>query len=346
MTDAPTVERRPDHLLHVLRARGRVEERLGPGRDVAAVEDEVADLLAELRPSGLARHDHGFALGLEARAEELRLRRLPRAVEALEGHEHPAAILRPARPALAVGCGAVRAVVTGGAGFIGSHVVDALLARGDEVVVVDSLAEGQARERPAARRPARPRHPRAARRPLRRVSSRRPSSTSPRRRTSASPSTTQSTTRRRTSSARSACSMRLAATAPARSSSARRAERSTASATSPRKETKSLEPLSPYGTAKLASEEYLRTYNRLYGLNHVSLRYGNVYGPRQDPHGEAGVVAIFLGAAPARRAAADLRRRQPDARLRLRRRRRPRDARSARPRGRRVQRRHRPARRP
>jgi UDP-glucose 4-epimerase len=53
-------------------------------------------------------------------------------------------------------------------------------------------------------------------------------------------------------------------------------------------------PLAPYGTSKLAGEEYLATYNRLYGTKHVSLRYGNVYGPRQDPHGEAGVVAIFM----------------------------------------------------
>jgi UDP-glucose 4-epimerase len=53
-------------------------------------------------------------------------------------------------------------------------------------------------------------------------------------------------------------------------------------------------PISPYGTAKLAAEEYLATYNRLYGTGHVSLRYGNVYGPRQDPHGEAGVVSIFF----------------------------------------------------
>jgi UDP-glucose 4-epimerase len=56
------------------------------------------------------------------------------------------------------------------------------------------------------------------------------------------------------------------------------------------------EPLSPYGTAKLAAEEYLSSYNRLYGTRHIALRYGNVYGTRQDPHGEAGVVAIFLGA--------------------------------------------------
>jgi UDP-glucose 4-epimerase len=53
-------------------------------------------------------------------------------------------------------------------------------------------------------------------------------------------------------------------------------------------------PIAPYGTAKLAAEEYLATYNRLHGTGHVSLRYGNVYGPRQDPHGEAGVVAIFF----------------------------------------------------
>jgi UDP-glucose 4-epimerase len=55
-------------------------------------------------------------------------------------------------------------------------------------------------------------------------------------------------------------------------------------------------PIAPYGTSKLAAEEYLATYNRLYGTSHVSLRYGNVYGPRQDPHGEAGVVAIFFNA--------------------------------------------------
>jgi UDP-glucose 4-epimerase len=64
----------------------------------------------------------------------------------------------------------------------------------------------------------------------------------------------------------------------------------------PLPETTTPTPLSPYGTAKLAGEEYLRSYNRLYGSKHVALRYGNVYGPRQDPHGEAGVVAIFLAA--------------------------------------------------
>jgi UDP-glucose 4-epimerase len=52
-------------------------------------------------------------------------------------------------------------------------------------------------------------------------------------------------------------------------------------------------PLSPYGASKLASEYYLSVYAQLYGMQTVSLRYANVFGPRQSPHGEAGVVAIF-----------------------------------------------------
>ena len=52
-------------------------------------------------------------------------------------------------------------------------------------------------------------------------------------------------------------------------------------------------PLSPYGVSKLAGEHYLACYAQLHGLEGVALRYSNVYGPRQDPHGEAGVVAIF-----------------------------------------------------
>ena len=52
-------------------------------------------------------------------------------------------------------------------------------------------------------------------------------------------------------------------------------------------------PVSPYGVSKLASEYYLAAYGRLYDLEVVSLRYANVFGPRQSPHGEAGVVAIF-----------------------------------------------------
>ena len=58
-------------------------------------------------------------------------------------------------------------------------------------------------------------------------------------------------------------------------------------------ETHPTEPVSPYGVAKLASERYLHFYSVQYGISWVGLRYANVYGPRQNPHGEAGVVAIF-----------------------------------------------------
>ncbi|MBK5230785.1 MAG: NAD-dependent epimerase/dehydratase family protein [Thermoleophilia bacterium] len=56
-------------------------------------------------------------------------------------------------------------------------------------------------------------------------------------------------------------------------------------------------PEAPYGQAKLAAEGYLGLYERLYGMSTLALRYGNVYGPRQDPLGEAGVIAIFCGKA-------------------------------------------------
>ncbi|MBI4686481.1 MAG: SDR family oxidoreductase [Nitrospirae bacterium] len=59
-------------------------------------------------------------------------------------------------------------------------------------------------------------------------------------------------------------------------------------------ETHPTRPISPYGVAKLVAEHYLYYYKTIYGLDYVSLRYANVYGPRQDPHGEAGVVAIFI----------------------------------------------------
>ncbi|HJU88121.1 MAG TPA: NAD-dependent epimerase/dehydratase family protein [Gemmatimonadaceae bacterium] len=61
----------------------------------------------------------------------------------------------------------------------------------------------------------------------------------------------------------------------------------------PTAETAPKDPQSPYGTAKLSVEYYLGYYARVHGVDAVALRYSNVYGPRQDPHGEAGVVAIF-----------------------------------------------------
>jgi UDP-glucose 4-epimerase len=61
----------------------------------------------------------------------------------------------------------------------------------------------------------------------------------------------------------------------------------------PTPETAAKQPLSPYGVSKLAAEYYLGYYHMVHGLEYVALRYANIYGPRQDPHGEAGVVAIF-----------------------------------------------------
>jgi len=63
----------------------------------------------------------------------------------------------------------------------------------------------------------------------------------------------------------------------------------------PNRETFSKDPESPYAISKLSAEYYLAYYGRVHGMDSVALRFGNVYGPRQDPHGEAGVVAIFCG---------------------------------------------------
>jgi len=65
--------------------------------------------------------------------------------------------------------------------------------------------------------------------------------------------------------------------------------------TPPNKETFPKDPESPYAISKLSTEYYLAYYARVHGLDPVALRFANVYGPRQDPHGEAGVVAIFCG---------------------------------------------------
>ena len=62
----------------------------------------------------------------------------------------------------------------------------------------------------------------------------------------------------------------------------------------PTPETFSPSPISPYGVGKLAVEKYLDSYFKLFGIPYLSLRYGNVYGPRQNPDGEAGVIAIFI----------------------------------------------------
>ena len=80
----------------------------------------------------------------------------------------------------------------------------------------------------------------------------------------------------------------------------------------PVREGHSQHPLSPYGVSKKAVGDYLHYYREIQGLDSTVLALANVYGPRQDPHGEAGVVAIFAGKLLARDRADGLRRRQPD----------------------------------
>ncbi len=283
-----SLESRPDHLGHVLRPRRGIQERLGPRSDIAAVQDEVSDPLPELRTPRLARGDDLLALGYEPGSKELGLGRLPRAVETFEGDEH-----RP-HPTAARRMRPVRVVVTGGAGFIGSHVVDALVARGDEVAVVDSLATGK-RENVSSGAEL---HVIDVRGPLDDLfDAVRPEVVFH----LAAQADVRLSVERPVEDAEVNVLGTIRVLESARRHGAQVVFSSTGGAiygecNAPVLETAPREPVSPYGTAKLAGEEYLHAYNRLYGSTHVALRYGNVYGPRQDPHGEAGVVAIFLGA--------------------------------------------------
>jgi UDP-glucose 4-epimerase len=189
----------------------------------------------------------------------------------------------------------VRAIVTGGAGFIGSHVVDALVARGDEVLVLDDLSKG--------RKENMNEHVRLAVVDVR----------------------DRNAVTAAFADVKPEVCFHLAAQADVRVSvddpvydfdvnaggtlqmlqAARAHDTQVVFASTggaiygeceePAPEDAPRRPLAPYGASKLAGEEYLAVYNRLHETEHASLRYGNVYGPRQDPHGEAGVVAIFLG---------------------------------------------------
>jgi len=186
----------------------------------------------------------------------------------------------------------MRAVVTGGAGFIGSHVVEALLARGDEVHVLDDLSRGT-RERVAAGAELHVgdiRDPDAVFDAIRpeaifhlaaqadvRVSVERPDVDAD--------VNVLGTVRILEAARRRGATVVFSSTGGA----------IYGECTRPAAESAERSPLAPYGTSKLCGEEYLATWNRLHGTGHVSLRFANVYGPRQEPHGEAGVVAIFMG---------------------------------------------------
>jgi UDP-glucose 4-epimerase len=187
----------------------------------------------------------------------------------------------------------LRAIVTGGAGFIGSHVVDALLARGDEVLVVDDLSSGK-RDNVAEGAPL---EVADIREPLESLfDDARPEVCF---HLAAQADVRVSVERPDVDAATNVIGT-IRVLEAARKQGTQVVFSSTGGAIygeceGPVPETGELRPLSPYGVSKLAGEEYLTAYNRLHGSGHVSLRYGNVYGPRQDPHGEAGVVAIFFG---------------------------------------------------
>jgi UDP-glucose 4-epimerase len=197
----------------------------------------------------------------------------------------------------------MRCLVTGGAGFIGSNLVDALLARGDEVTVVDDLSTGRRENLDAAL---------AAGAELVELDIRDAGALAAlageRRPQTVFHLAAQIDVRKSLEDPAFDAAVNVGGTAnvleAARAAeSARVVFVSTGGAIYgegdgqrlPLPEDAPIAPLSAYGQSKFAAEGYLALYERLYGLSGVSLRLGNVYGPRQDPLGEAGVIAIFCG---------------------------------------------------
>jgi len=197
----------------------------------------------------------------------------------------------------------MRALVTGGAGFIGSNLVDALLARGDAATVVDDLSTGR---RPNLDRAL------AAGAELAELDIRdaaalagllaraRPeivfhlAAQIDVRKSLADPAFDAAVnvggTANLLEAMRGAGSTRIVFVSTGGAIYGEGAGKAL-----PLDESAPIEPFSAYGQSKFAAEGYLALYERLYGLSGVSLRLGNVYGPRQDPLGEAGVIAIFCG---------------------------------------------------
>jgi UDP-glucose 4-epimerase len=184
----------------------------------------------------------------------------------------------------------VRAIVTGGAGFIGSHVADVLLARGDEVHVVDNLATGSRDNVPDGATL----HERDVREPLDdlfegvelvvHLAAQADVGTSVERPEYDADVNVVGTIRVLEAARRAGARVVFTSTGGAIYGECER----------PALEDDERRPLSPYGTSKLAGEEYLATWNRLHGTANVVCRLANVYGPRQLASLEGGVIAIFL----------------------------------------------------
>ena len=183
--------------------------------------------------------------------------------------------------------------MTGGAGFIGSHLVDALVDRGDHVLVIDDLSTGRLENlNPSARfQQLDIREPQAAAA----VRQWRPDVVCHH----AAQMSVSLSVREPLFDAGVNLVGGLRLLEAAREAGARFIFASTGGAlygdadVLPTPETYRAWPVSPYGVAKLSFEHYLHCYAVQHGLRYVALRYANVYGPRQNPHGEAGVIAIF-----------------------------------------------------
>ena len=196
----------------------------------------------------------------------------------------------------------MRVLVTGGAGFIGSHLVDALLDRGDAVAIADHLHRsprpwvGEALQRGAQLHACDVRDLASVRRAF----------------AAARPDVVmhlaaQVDVRRSVEDPALDAQVNVAGTvsvleAALEVGAGRLVMASTAAVygdprSLPTDERSVMAPLSPYGTSKAGAEWYLAQYRRLHGISTVALRMANVYGPRQDPQGEAGVVSIFCGRA-------------------------------------------------
>lgn len=192
----------------------------------------------------------------------------------------------------------MRILVTGGAGFIGSHLIDALVAsKGDEVFLFDDFSTGK-RYRVNPKATAYPIDLRAASAVASAVAKVKPevivhlAAQMDVRRSVADPAfDAQVNLIGFLNLIESARAHGLKRVVFSSSGGAIYGEQEDL----PSSEDTPLRPVSPYGVAKLATEAYLFFYRVQYGIDYLSLRFGNVYGPRQDPHGEAGVVAIFCG---------------------------------------------------
>lgn len=195
----------------------------------------------------------------------------------------------------------MRVLVTGGAGFIGSNLVDGLIARGDRVIVIDDLSSGR-RENLAGALQAGAKLEIADVRDSERIAAvferERPELVF---HLAAQIDVRRSVADPRADAQVNVLGMIGVLEAARRAGTRRVINTSTGGGLYgdadllPTPEDYPVRALAPYGQAKYAAEGYCELYSRLHGLSTLSLRYGNVYGPRQDPFGEGGVVAIFCG---------------------------------------------------